>query len=134
MAALPQLAEGERPAYTFHVHTPRSWVRPDRRWLREHVPPGLGLAYPGDDDPEISSTVPDDLVTHVVVDPVHLPAQVDALGAHRTQLRVWPGGYYALTNDVAARLAGREAFVRVDPLTGERIATGVVASGLLPPG
>ena len=82
----------------------------------------------------ISSTVADDLVTHVVVDPVHLPAQVDALDAHRTQLRVWPGGYYALTNDVAARLAGREAFVRVDPLTGERIATGVVASGLLPPG
>jgi len=69
-----------------------------------------------------------------VVDPVHLPAQVDALDAHRTQLRVWPGGYYALTNDVAARLAGREGFVRVDPLTGERIATGVVASGLLPPG
>jgi len=134
MAALRQLAEGERPAYIFHVHTPRSWVRPDRRWLREHVPPGLGLAYPGDDDPEISSTVPDDLVTHVVVDPVHLPAQVDALDAHRTQLRVWPGGYYALTNDVAARLAGREAFVRVDPLTGERIGTGVVASGLLPPG
>ena len=80
----------------------------------------------------ISSTVADDLVTHVVVDPVHLPAQIDALDAHRTQLRVWPGGYYALTNDVAARLAGREAFVRVDPLTGERIATGVVASGLLP--
>ena len=26
MAALRQLAEGERPAYTFHVHTPRSWV------------------------------------------------------------------------------------------------------------
>ena len=126
--------QGERPAYTFHVHTPRSWVRPDRRWLREHVPPDLGLAYPADDEPEISSTVADDLVTHVVVDPVHLPAQVDALDAHRTQLRVWPGGYYALTNDVAARLAGREAFVRVDPLTGERIGTGVVASGLLPPG
>ena len=26
MAALRQLADGERPAYAFHVHTPRSWV------------------------------------------------------------------------------------------------------------
>jgi N-acetyl-1-D-myo-inositol-2-amino-2-deoxy-alpha-D-glucopyranoside deacetylase len=132
MAALRQLTRSERPAYVFHVHTPRSWVRADRRWLREHVPTDLGLAYPSDDDPTTSSTVDDELVTHVVVDPVHLPAQVDALDAHRTQLRVWPGGYYALTNDVAARLAGREAYVRVDPLTGERIATGVVESGLLP--
>jgi N-acetyl-1-D-myo-inositol-2-amino-2-deoxy-alpha-D-glucopyranoside deacetylase len=134
MAALRQLAEGERPASTFHVHTPRSWVLPDRRWLREHVPPQLGLAYPADDDPMISSTVDDDLVTHVVVDPLHLPAQVHALDAHRTQLRVWPGGFFALTNHAAARLAGREAFIRVDPLTGNRIATGVVASSLLPPG
>jgi N-acetyl-1-D-myo-inositol-2-amino-2-deoxy-alpha-D-glucopyranoside deacetylase len=134
MAALRQLADGERPAYAFHVHTPRSWVLPDRRWLREHVPTELGLAYPADDDPVTSSTVDDDLVTHVVADPIHLPTQIAALDAHRTQLRVWPGGFYALTNDVAARLAGREAYVRVDPLTGERIATGVVASGLLPPG
>src|SRR5690242_1796254 len=134
MAALRQLAEAERPAYTLHLHTPRSWVRPDRRWLREHVPSELGLAYPADDDAVISSVVDDALVTHVVDDPVHLPAQVEALDAHRTQLRVWPGGYYALTNDVAARLAGREAFIRVDPVTGERIDSGVVESGLLPPG
>jgi len=134
MAALCQLAEAERPAYTFHLHTPRSWVRPDRRWLREHVPSELGLAYPADDDAVISSVVDDALVTHVVDDPVHLPAQVEALDAHRTQLRVWPGGYYALTNDVAARLAGREAFIRVDPVTGERVDSGVVESGLLPPG
>ena len=133
MAALRQLAEGERPAYTFHIHTPRSWVGPDRRWLREHVPAALGLAYLGDDDPVISSVVDDALVTHVVNDPVHLAAQVEALDAHRTQLRVWPGGYYALTNEVAARLAGREAFIRVDPATGDRIGNRVVESGLLPP-
>jgi N-acetyl-1-D-myo-inositol-2-amino-2-deoxy-alpha-D-glucopyranoside deacetylase len=134
MAGLRQLAADERPAYTFHIHTPRSWVGPDRRWLREHVPAALGLAYPADDDPLISSVLDDELVTHVVHDPVHLPAQVEALDAHRTQLRVWPGGYYALTNDVAARLAGREAFIRVDPVTGERIGGGVVESGLLPAG
>jgi N-acetyl-1-D-myo-inositol-2-amino-2-deoxy-alpha-D-glucopyranoside deacetylase len=132
MAGLRQLAEGERPAYTFHIHTPRSWVRADRRWVREHVPADLGLAYPADDDPFISSTVDDDLITHVVIDPVHLPAQIDALDAHRTQLRVWPGAYYALTNHVVARLAGREAFVRVDPVTGQRLDDGAVASGLLP--
>lgn len=133
MAALRQLTEDERPAYTFHIHTPRSWVRPDRRWLREHVPPDLGLTYPADDDPVISSVVDDDLVTHVVHDPVHLPAQIGALDAHRTQLRVWPGGYFALTNDVAARLAGREAFIRVDPVTGERVGGPGPASGLIPP-
>jgi len=132
MAGLRQLADGERPAYTFHVHTPRSSVRPDRRWLREHVPAELGLAFRADDDPVISSTIDDALITHLVVDPVHLPAQIHALDAHRTQLRVWPGGYYALTNGVAARLAGREAFVRVDPATGRRVDTGAVASGLLP--
>jgi N-acetyl-1-D-myo-inositol-2-amino-2-deoxy-alpha-D-glucopyranoside deacetylase len=133
MAGLRQLAATERPAYTFHIHTPRSWVGQDRRWLREHVPAELGLGCPADDDPVISSVLDDELVTHVVHDPVHLPAQVEALDAHRTQLRVWPGGYYALTNDVAARLAGREAFVSVDPVTGERIDSGGVASGLLPP-
>jgi N-acetyl-1-D-myo-inositol-2-amino-2-deoxy-alpha-D-glucopyranoside deacetylase len=132
MAGLRQLKQGERPAYTFHVHTPRSSVRPDRRWLREHVPAELGLAFRADDDPVISSTIDDALITHLVVDPVHLPAQIHALDAHRTQLRVWPGGYYALSNDVAARLAGREAFVRVDPLTGLRVDVDAVQSGLLP--
>ena len=132
MAGLRQLADGERPAYTFHVHTPRSSVRPDRRWLREHVPAELGLAFRADDDPVISSTIDDALITHLVVDPVHLPAQIHALDAHRTQLRVWPGGYYALSNNVAARLAGREAFVRVDPLTGLRVDVDAVQSGLLP--
>ena len=130
MAGLRQLADGERPAYTFHVHTPRSSVRPDRRWLREHVPAELGLAFRADDDPVISSTIDDALITHLVVDPVHLPAQIHALDAHRTQLRVWPGGYYALSNNVAARLAGREAFVRVDPLTGLRVDVDA-QSGLL---
>lgn len=132
MAALRQLAEPDRPAYAFHVHTPRSWVGQDRRWLREHVPADMGLGYAADDDPLISSVVDDDVVTHVVVDPGHLPAQISALDAHRTQLRVWAGGYFALTNHVAARLAGREAFVRVDPATGKRVAGARVESGLLP--
>ena len=135
-AALRSLDPADRPPHAYEIVTPRSWVGPDRRWLREHVPPALGLAYPADDDPVISSVVDDEAVTHVVVDPVHLPEQIAALDAHRTQLRVWPGGYFALTNDVAARLAGREAYVRVDPATGQRIPLAAgerPASGLLPP-
>jgi N-acetyl-1-D-myo-inositol-2-amino-2-deoxy-alpha-D-glucopyranoside deacetylase len=134
MAGLRQLDEADRPEFVFHIHTPRSWVRADRRWLREHVPPQLGLTYLADEDPVISSTVDDDVITHVVVDPIHLPAQIAALDAHRTQLRVWPGGYFALTNNVAARLGGREAFVRVDPVTGARLGGEGVENGLLPPG
>ncbi|MDQ2781099.1 MAG: N-acetyl-1-D-myo-inositol-2-amino-2-deoxy-alpha-D-glucopyranoside deacetylase [Actinomycetota bacterium] len=131
MAALRQLGPEERPASTFHIHTPRSWVAQDRAWLREHVPENLGIAVPAADDPLIASTVDDDVVTHVVDDPVHVPTQIAALDAHRTQLRVWDGWYYALTNDVAARLAGREAFVRVDPLTGARAHTGPLAYELM---
>ncbi len=123
-AALGGLAANERPSYAYEIVTPRSWVGPDRLWLREHVPADLGLTYPADDDPVISSVVDDGRVTHVIHDPVHLPEQVAALDAHRTQLRVWPGGWFALTNDVAARLGGREAFVRVDPATGEAMARG----------
>lgn len=136
MAALRRLDESERPAYVFHIHTPRSWVAQDRRWLREHVPAEVGLRHLADDDAPSASTVDDDRVTHVVVDPIHLPAQIAALDAHRTQLRVWADGYFALTNDVAARLAGREAFVRVDAATGKAVANDVgevPASGLLPP-
>jgi N-acetyl-1-D-myo-inositol-2-amino-2-deoxy-alpha-D-glucopyranoside deacetylase len=135
-AALRSLGGSERPSRAYEIVTPRSWVAPDRRWLREHVPAELGLAYPADDDPVISSVVDDDVVTHVVHDPVHLPEQVAALDAHRTQLRVWPGGWFALTNDVAARLGGREAYVRVDPATGTALARRPgeePASGLLPP-
>ena len=43
--------------------------------------------------------------------------QAAALAAHGTQVRVFDG-YYALSNDVAARLAGREGFAAVDPRTG----------------
>ena len=109
MAALRQLADGERPAYTFHVQTPRSWV-PARTGAgcASTSRPSSASPTPPTTTRMISSTVNDDLVTHVVVDPIHLPAQVDALDAHRTQLRVWPGGYYALTND-ARRAPGRVA-------------------------
>ena len=55
--------------------------------------------------------VPDELVTNVVQDPAALPRQVAALREHPTQATVFDG-FYTLSNDIAARLPGREGFAR----------------------
>ena len=89
----------------------------DRRWLAEHVPADRGLVVPGPDDPFASSVVPDEVVTHRVVDPSVVPVQARALLAHETQVVVGEG-WYALSNHVVSRLAGREGFARLDAATG----------------
>ena len=61
-----------------------------------------------------------------MVRPDLVARQATALAAHGTQVRVFDG-YYALSNDVAARLAGREGFAPVDPRTGRPHGPG--ASG-----
>lgn len=71
--------------------------------------------------------VDDALVTHTVIDEEALVAQTAALRRHRTQVTVFDG-YYTLSNDVATRLAAREAFVRLDPVTGASLP--VVTEGL----
>ncbi len=88
---------------------------------------------PGQDEPYAGSVVDDALVTHVVVDPAALARQARALQAHRSQVTVFDG-YYTLSNHVAARLAGREAFVRFDPASGQRATPGSAGpkAGLLP--
>lgn len=107
---------GSRPALYLTL-VPRSWAGEDRAWLTEHVPPGTrspagGEArVPGPQDPFPPGVVPDELVSHVVVDPGALPRQVAALREHPTQATVFDG-FYTLSNDVAARLPGREAFAR----------------------
>jgi N-acetyl-1-D-myo-inositol-2-amino-2-deoxy-alpha-D-glucopyranoside deacetylase len=107
---------GSRPAL-YVTLVPRSWARQDRSWLAEHVPPGTrspagGEArVPGPQAPFPPGVVPDHLVSHAVVDPAALPRQVAALREHPTQATVFDG-FYTLSNDVAARLAGREAFAR----------------------
>ena len=71
------------------------------------------------------SVVPDEVVTHEVVRPDLVSVQAAALAAHETQVRVLDG-YYALSNDVAARLPGREGFAPVDLRTGRPLVRGSV--------
>ncbi|WP_151526111.1 N-acetyl-1-D-myo-inositol-2-amino-2-deoxy-alpha-D-glucopyranoside deacetylase [Serinicoccus kebangsaanensis] len=94
---------------------PRSWARQDRAWLAEHVPAGTrspagGVAQvPGPEDPFPPGVVDDDAITHVVVDGAALPRQRAALAEHQTQVTLHDG-WYTLSNDIAARLPGREAY------------------------
>ncbi|MGV1007760.1 MAG: N-acetyl-1-D-myo-inositol-2-amino-2-deoxy-alpha-D-glucopyranoside deacetylase [Dermatophilaceae bacterium] len=134
-AALRLLEPDARPT-AYETVTPRSWVDEDRAWLARHVPPDSGLHVPASDEPYAVSVVDDALVTHVVLDAKALDRQVRALRAHRTQVRVFDEGYYTLSNLLAARLSGREAFIRFDPVTGRRQAPDPAgpAGGLLPPG
>jgi N-acetyl-1-D-myo-inositol-2-amino-2-deoxy-alpha-D-glucopyranoside deacetylase len=101
----------------YAVLTPLSWALEDRQWLAEHVPTDQGLVVLGPDDPFMSSVVPDEVVTHRVVDPTVVPVQARALLAHETQVVVGDG-WYALSNHVVSRLAGREGFARLDAASG----------------
>ncbi|MTB73395.1 PIG-L family deacetylase [Arsenicicoccus cauae] len=113
VASLAVRGDLEAPPHVLQVVVPRSWAMEDRAWLAEHVH-RTDVVVPGPDDPYPPSVVPDDLVTHVVVDPAAARVQASALREHPTQVTVHDG-YYALSNDIATRLAGREAFVLVDP-------------------
>jgi N-acetyl-1-D-myo-inositol-2-amino-2-deoxy-alpha-D-glucopyranoside deacetylase len=120
-AAVAGLPDAQRPAL-YAVLTPRSWAREDREWLAAHpTEPGWALPDPDGDYPP--SVVEDGLVTHELVAPALVEVQAQALREHRTQVTVAPdGSTYALSNDIAARLSGREGFARLDPVTGELAA------------
>lgn len=121
VAAVASLPERVRPRL-YAVLTPLSWAREDRAWLAEQVPAGNGLTVPGRDDPFPPSVVDDAVVTHAVVDPTAVADQVRALREHATQVRVMEDAqepYFALSNDIAARLPGREGYAEIDPRTGE---------------
>ncbi len=107
VASLP--AHARPPVYV--VLTPRSWAQEDRRWLREHVAADSPLTVPGPDDPFATSVVSDDQVSHRLHSPQAAPLRDEALRHHRTQVSVYDG-YYALSNDIAARLPEREAYAR----------------------
>lgn len=115
----------------YGVHTPRSWVQEDRRFLAGHLAPARGrgprglehLSVPGLDDPYPVSVVDDALVTHAVVDERAEALRTGALRHHVTQVEVH-GPVYALSNRVAARLAGREGYARLDPATGTAVVGG----------
>ncbi|MFK5646585.1 N-acetyl-1-D-myo-inositol-2-amino-2-deoxy-alpha-D-glucopyranoside deacetylase [Ornithinimicrobium sp. LYQ121] len=116
VAAVAMLPAHVRPLL-YVVLVPRSWAREDRSWLAAHVPPrttgpaGGVAVVPAPDDPFPPAVVDDGLVTHAVVDPGALPRQVAALREQPTQVTVHDG-WYTLSNDVAARLPGREGFAR----------------------
>jgi N-acetyl-1-D-myo-inositol-2-amino-2-deoxy-alpha-D-glucopyranoside deacetylase len=115
------VAGAAEPPVLYAVLTPSSWAIEDRAWLAEHVPADRGLVVPGTADPFPSSVVPDDVVTHAVVDPAVVPTQVRALRFHETQVVVGDG-WYALSNHVVSRLAGREGYARLDAATGRPVS------------
>lgn len=122
LAALRLLAGSastSRSPRAYMVLTPRSWALEDRAWLAREVPPettnptGARIVIPAAEDPYPVGVVADELVTHAVIDPVALARQQAALRAHPTQVTLHDG-FYALSNDIAARLPGREGFAEVD--------------------
>jgi len=122
VASLP--AEGRPPLYA--VVTPVSWAREDRAWLAGHRLP-VGWEVPHAEAAFPPSVVEDDLVTHELLAPELVPVQAQALRCHRTQVTVSDDGLaYALSNDIAARLAGREAFALLEPATGALAAAAGV--------
>ncbi len=103
------------------ILTPQSWASQDRLWLQENVSATSSTCVVlQQDDPYPPSVVRDDVVTHVVDEPVLVETQSRALGQHRTQVVVYDG-YYTLSNHVAARLSGREGFARLDLATGDLV-------------
>lgn len=124
VAAVAALPPGGRPRLLAAL-TPRSWAEEDRAWVLEHVPPRPsrgwrdGLVLPEPDAPYPPSVVPDAEVTHAVGGVVELPEATvglrdEALAHHRTQVAVGEG-WFALSNQVAARLTRREGYVELDP-------------------
>jgi N-acetyl-1-D-myo-inositol-2-amino-2-deoxy-alpha-D-glucopyranoside deacetylase len=116
-AAVASLPVDERPLL-YAVLTPASWAREDREWLRDH-PPTEPWTLPDPDGDYPPSVVDDPLVTHEVVEPELVAVQAEALSHHVTQVTLGADGRtFALSNDIAARLSGREGFVLLDPETG----------------
>lgn len=131
--AVAAVDEGGRPAL-FGTLTPRSWAEEDRRRLTELAGEGvfadLGWSLPTGDFPP--SVVDDALVTHAVVDEGTRDRQVAALRHHRTQVSLGPSGTFALSNDIAALLPGREGYALLDPATGRPLpGEGGERSGLV---
>jgi N-acetyl-1-D-myo-inositol-2-amino-2-deoxy-alpha-D-glucopyranoside deacetylase len=115
-AAVARLPEDERPP-VYAVLVPASWAREDRLWLAGHLPADCRWTLPDPDGEYPPGVVEDALVTHEVADPSLAAVQTSALAHHATQVTV-RGEVYALSNDIAARLPGREGFALLDPITG----------------
>ena len=136
MLALSSLAEADDvdlPAL-YCIITPKSWATQDRAWLRKNVVVNEDVASTGStcmvldrDAPYPPSVVSDETVTHVVEEHALVDIQSQALAQHATQVSLYDG-YYALSNQIAVRLSGREGFAQFDPLRGELVAAAHGAS------
>ncbi len=116
-AAVRALAPTQRPVILVAL-TPHEWARADRAWLADYLPPDAPARLPGASDPFPPSVVDGAAVDlHVVPDAATRQARDDALREHRSQVSVYDG-YYALSNDIAARLTTREGYAAIDPETG----------------
>jgi N-acetyl-1-D-myo-inositol-2-amino-2-deoxy-alpha-D-glucopyranoside deacetylase len=105
----------------FCILTPASWARQDRSWLQDNVvPDSTSCVVPHLDEPYPPSVVADGTVTHLVEEPTLLEMQARALARHATQVVVHEG-YYSLSNHIAVRLSGREAFAQFDPVAGHLV-------------
>ncbi|MBM6400849.1 PIG-L family deacetylase [Phycicoccus sp. MQZ13P-5] len=117
------VAAAASPVPLYGTLTPLSWAEEDTGWLHAHVPSDAGWVLPGPDSAYAANVVPDEVVTHAVVDPGVVPRQARALRAHETQVVVGDG-WYALSNHHVFRLAGREGYARLDPTTGRPLPEG----------
>lgn len=130
VAALKLMAE---PPRLFITQTPRSWALEDRQWLRAMCSAQFlhdtGFVVPQPDDAYPPSVVDDAAVTNAVIDPEAVTQQIAALRAHRTQVSV-ADEVYALSNDIAARLSGREGYACFDPASGRSVPGRSVVKAL----
>lgn len=108
----------------FITLTPRSWAEEDRAWLHATCSSEFlhetGFHVLTRDDAYPPSVVDDAEVTHAVIDDAAVTEQIAALREHRTQVTV-VGEVYALSNQVAARLSGREGYARYNAAAAVRI-------------
>lgn len=126
VAAVRGIPEHRRPLL-FQVVTPQSWYAEDVAWLRRELTEERRAAErvdpPPEDDARAMSVVPDAAISHATIDLEALPRQRAAIREHRTQVRLIPGAF-VLSNDVATRTAGREAYQLLDPDTGGPLPAG----------
>jgi N-acetyl-1-D-myo-inositol-2-amino-2-deoxy-alpha-D-glucopyranoside deacetylase len=116
-------AGGVAAPRAFCILTPAGWASQDREWLQENVATdSTSCIVLQQDEPYPPSVVSDEIVTHIVKEPTMVELQSRALAQHATQAIMYDG-YYALSNRVASRLAGREGFARFDPVAGHLVPT-----------
>ncbi|MGH3423420.1 MAG: N-acetyl-1-D-myo-inositol-2-amino-2-deoxy-alpha-D-glucopyranoside deacetylase [Nocardioidaceae bacterium] len=107
----PSYAPGEpwRPDKFYETAVPRSWLRRAVEEMKGEDSP-FGSVESVD---ELPFGTPDEAVTTEIDARDHHGAKMDALRAHRTQVRTDEGPFFALSNDIGQQAFGREHYVLV---------------------